>query len=735
MPSPSKLRPLVAVSLLALLGACGGGDDAPPALAAVPFDTPALAFTAPNQTYDISNYIQTGRYSLPVGSGTNLLAEEASGVTYNKDTDTLFVVGDGGTSIAQVTKQGVLVDSMTLAQDPSKAECCQGTYFYDPEGIAYIGNGKFVLVEERFRQVNEFTYVPNTTLDGSKVRTAKLGTTIGNIGIEGISFDPSTNGYVAVKESGPMGVFHTTIDFATGAASNGSASAENAINLFDPAKIGFTAINDVFALSNIVASSAPDYGHLLILSAPAGKVVKMDRSGNLLGTLDVGSAAQNEGMVMDASGNLYVVSEVGGGAGKPEMLVFAPTASKAAIGLGSNLYLTFNQNVVAGTGSITISNGAGDTRTIAVTDSSQVTISGKTVTINPAIDLQAGSSYSLTYAAGVFKDSLGNTAPAVASTSTFSFTAAGSLDSTPPTLVSTSPVDNATGITSSRILLNFNERVVAGSGNIIISNGTDTRTIAVGDATQVSFSGNTANINPGADLLKGTTYSVTLASGVIRDAAGNPFAGITSTTTLNFATAAAPDATPKVLITEVNSNANGGDFMELYNYGTTPIDLTGWKWDDDSASFSDAGNAAFPAVTLPAGARLVVVNTTDVAAFRAAWGLGASVPVIGTGGPGLGNGDMIVLFDTSGKAVTWFNYSGGSKTASDGTAIGAAGASSGVTATMPNHAGAAFGGSAVSSAVWDGVSTSSPTYRAATVGVLGGFAQPAAATAIGSPGQ
>ena len=65
---------------------------------------------------------------------------------------------------------------MTLARDSSKP---QGTYFYDPEGLTYVGGGKFVLAEERFRQVNQFTYVPNTTLTGANVQTVKLGTTVG----------------------------------------------------------------------------------------------------------------------------------------------------------------------------------------------------------------------------------------------------------------------------------------------------------------------------------------------------------------------------------------------------------------------------------------------------------------------------------------------------------------------------------------------------------------------------
>src|SRR5262249_42063619 len=100
---------------------------------------------------DLSRYVRVGRYNLPEPTrttppnGTSLLAQEASGVTYNWDTDSLFVVGDGGTSVVQVSKTGVLINSMTLAPGGSP----QGTEFYDTEGISYVGGGKFVLNEER----------------------------------------------------------------------------------------------------------------------------------------------------------------------------------------------------------------------------------------------------------------------------------------------------------------------------------------------------------------------------------------------------------------------------------------------------------------------------------------------------------------------------------------------------------------------------------------------------------
>ena len=234
-------------------------------------------------------------------------------------------------------------------------------------------------------------------------------------------------------------MFQTGINFGAGTATNGSPTLENATNLFTPTLTGLTAHNDIHALSNTVPSTAPDYAHLLILSAPDGKVVKIDRAGNIHSTLPVSSIAQNEGLTMDSSGNIYVVSEIGGGPGSPEMVVYSPTTSKTAVGVRSNLYLSFNQTVSAGTGVIVLSNGTGDTRSIAVSDTAQVKISGTTVTINPSTDLFAGSPYSVTWAAGVFKDASGANAPAITGTSELAFTTAGLVDTTAPTLVSAAP--------------------------------------------------------------------------------------------------------------------------------------------------------------------------------------------------------------------------------------------------------------------------------------------------------
>jgi uncharacterized protein YjiK len=186
-------------------------------------------------------------------------------VTYDWDTDTLFVVGDGGTSVVQVSKtDGHLIDSMTLAPGPSP----QGTDFYDTEGITYVGGGKFVIVEERIDKPTCSTMSQAAVLHKTDAQTVKLGTTIGNIGLEGVSYDPSTNvpgsnGFIFVKEKDPESVFQTNIDFAAGTATNGSPSSTGSTNLFDPALANLVDFSDVFALSNLPSlSGQPDFSHL-----------------------------------------------------------------------------------------------------------------------------------------------------------------------------------------------------------------------------------------------------------------------------------------------------------------------------------------------------------------------------------------------------------------------------------------------------------------------------------------
>lgn len=248
------------------------------------------------------------------------------------------------------------------------------------------------------------------------------------------------------------------------------------------------------------------------------------------------------GAIKDLAGNAFA----GNGEGfvfytksdktAPKLMTTSPSDNGTDVLTNANLTLTFDESIKAGKGNIVISNGT-DVRTIAITDS-QVTIDGKTLIINPTDDLLAGSNYNVQFAKGVITDLAGNSFAGINNTTMFNFATKtiGTTDTTPPTLTQLSPSDNATSVlVNANVVMTFSEAIKAGKGNIVLSNGTDTRTIPITDS-QVSVTGNTLTINPTNNLSFASDYNVQFASGVIADLAGNNFAGITNSTTFNFKT-------------------------------------------------------------------------------------------------------------------------------------------------------------------------------------------------------
>ena len=189
---------------------------------------------------------------------------------------------------------------------------------------------------------------------------------------------------------------------------------------------------------------------------------------------------------------------------------WSDSLTKATIKIDENLVLSFDGAVVAGSGDIVISNGS-DTRTIAINDASQVTFNeyGE-VTINPAADLIPNTQYHVTMANGVIRDTAGNSFSGISDQTTLNFTT-----------IASDPLLTWNSWSRSSVLfgpqefkiddtfaLYFDEEVVAGSGDIIISNGSDTRTIAINDASQVTYADEShppISITPPAHLLPNTT--------------------------------------------------------------------------------------------------------------------------------------------------------------------------------------------------------------------------------------
>jgi hypothetical protein len=111
----------------------------------------------------------------------------------------------------------------------------------------------------------------------------------------------------------------------------------------------------------------------------------------------------------------------------------------------------------------------------------------------------------------------------------------------------------------------------------------------------------------------------------------------------------------QLVITEVLSLAStnlGGtvvpqnsDFWELTNFGTNSVDLTGYKWNDDSGGLAGADAAPFNGLILGPGASVIFVESTASGStteqqFREWWGAGlpASTQIRFYTGNGFGNG-------------------------------------------------------------------------------------------------
>src|SRR5262249_26268290 len=110
----------------------------------------------------------------------------------------------------------------------------------------------------------------------------------------------------------------------------------------------------------------------------------------------------------------------------------------------------------------------------------------------------------------------------------------------------------------------------------------------------------------------------------------------------------AATANAEMRITEYMYGGANGEFVELTNVGTAPVDMTGYSFDDDSETPGTVDLSAFGTV---APGESVILTETNAATFRAAWSLCDAVKVIGGNATNLGREDEINIFDASDQLV------------------------------------------------------------------------------------
>ncbi|MFT7130097.1 MAG: methionine-rich copper-binding protein CopC, partial [Gammaproteobacteria bacterium] len=294
------------------------------------------------------------------------------------------------------------------------------------------------------------------------------------------------------------------------------------------------------AFTTQVASSNTDYSSNADAEAARAILGMVTENENTVSTqIDAGN------QLIEDIGPIDVVA--------PTLSSSSPADNSVAVAIDGNIVLTFSEAIRAGTGAIVIvdENDASDTRTIPITDA-QISISGSSLTFDPFTDWENSTDYIVQIESTAIEDIKGNGFAGIQDDNTLNFTTVGVVDTTAPELFSTFPADNAAGVGSNEnIIFTFDESIQAGNGNIVIKDASDnsgTRSIDINDA-QISFSDNTMTLNPSADFEFSTNYVVQFPSGVIEDLAGNPFAGISNTTTFNFSIGIMPDVISPTLST------------------------------------------------------------------------------------------------------------------------------------------------------------------------------------------
>jgi predicted extracellular nuclease len=119
-----------------------------------------------------------------------------------------------------------------------------------------------------------------------------------------------------------------------------------------------------------------------------------------------------------------------------------------------------------------------------------------------------------------------------------------------------------------------------------------------------------------------------------------------------------------IRITEAMSSSGSGgtaDWIEVTNYGSSAVSLSGWRMDD--SSFNPGASVALNGVaTIGAGESVIFVESASgaaIASFRTFWGGLSGVQVGFYSGSGVGlssGGDGVGLFNASNALVTQVSF-------------------------------------------------------------------------------
>ncbi|WP_264353863.1 beta strand repeat-containing protein [Pseudarthrobacter sp. MM222] len=279
----------------------------------------------------------------------------------------------------------------------------------------------------------------------------------------------------------------------------------------------------------------------------------------------------------------------------PTVSTRTPAAAATAVAVGTNVTATFNEAVQAVSGTtFTLVNG-----TTAVAGAVSYDAATRVATLNPTADLAPATTYTATLTGGAtaIRDNSNN---ALATTS-WSFTTAAPADTTVPTVTARSAVPNATGVSAAAdVTATFSEAVTGVSGTTFtLRNAAGT---AVAGTVSYNVLTRVATLNPTANLVADTRYTVTLTGGAtaIRDAANNALAA----TSWSFTTGPAPTVTARSAAPNATGVNVAADVTATFSEAVTGVSGTTFTL-RNAAGTAVAGTVAYNATT-----RVATLNPT-----------------------------------------------------------------------------------------------------------------------------
>jgi uncharacterized protein YjiK len=265
---------------------------------------------------NLANYSLSGNYVLDSLGGMGL---EASAVAYARDRGSLFFVGDEGTGVVEISLTGQTLGTMAFNWAGT------GSSNNDAEGLTYLGNGQLVVVDERPQMAYQFSFAAGGTVAlNSQPKVAITGnpTSVGNVGTEGISYDPRDGRFWSVKQDNPAELRVATLSFAVGGGTAASTTLfSGASSLF-----GLDSLSDLQVLAGVDSlAGTAGADNLLVLSLDSRRLIEIDRSGQILSSLDLSGITQQaiEGLTVDERGTLYLVAE-DSGTGNSRLFTLSP---------------------------------------------------------------------------------------------------------------------------------------------------------------------------------------------------------------------------------------------------------------------------------------------------------------------------------------------------------------------------------------------------------------------------